>query len=33
MKLKTKLALIVMLLVNITLFAQDGYTLTGTVYG
>jgi TonB-linked SusC/RagA family outer membrane protein len=31
MKLKTKLALIVMLLVNITLFAQDGYTLTGTV--
>lgn len=31
MNLKTKLTLIVLLLVNITLMAQDGYTLTGTV--
>ena len=31
MNLKTKLTLFVMLLVNITLMAQDGYTLTGTV--
>lgn len=31
MNLKTKLALIMMLLVNISLFAQDGYNLTGTV--
>ena len=31
MNLKTKLTLIVVLLINITLMAQDGYTLTGTV--
>ena len=31
MNLKTKLTLIVVLLFNITLFAQDGYKLTGTV--
>ena len=31
MNLKTKLTLIVLLLVNMTLMAQDGYTLTGTV--
>lgn len=31
MNLKTKLTLIMMLLVNISLFAQDGYNLTGTV--
>lgn len=30
MKLKMKLTLIVMLFVNIALFAQDGYTLSGT---
>ena len=31
MNLKTKLALVVLLVFNITLFAQDSYTLTGTV--
>ena len=31
MNLKTKLTLVVVLLFNITLFAQDSYTLTGTV--
>ncbi|WP_430429592.1 SusC/RagA family TonB-linked outer membrane protein [Maribacter litoralis] len=31
MNLKTKLALVMMLLLNISLFAQEGYTLTGTV--
>ncbi|MEP2279123.1 carboxypeptidase-like regulatory domain-containing protein, partial [Maribacter sp.] len=31
MNLKTKLTLVMMLLLNISLFAQDGYTLTGTV--
>jgi len=31
MNLKTKLTLIAILLVNLTLMAQDGYTLTGTV--
>ena len=31
MNLKTKLVLMMVLLLNISLFAQDGYTLTGTV--
>ncbi|WP_291959279.1 SusC/RagA family TonB-linked outer membrane protein [Maribacter sp.] len=31
MNLKTRLTLVMMLLLNISLFAQDGYTLTGTV--
>ncbi|MEK6155280.1 TonB-dependent receptor [Flavobacteriaceae bacterium 3-367] len=31
MKLKTKLTIMVVLLINITLMAQEGYTLTGTV--
>ena len=31
MNLKTKLALVVVLLFNIALFAQDSYTITGTV--
>lgn len=32
MNLKTRLTLIIVLLLNITLFAQDGYVLSGTVY-
>ena len=31
MNLKTKLALVMVLLINMTLFAQDSYTITGTV--
>lgn len=31
MNLKTKLVLMMVLLLNVSLFAQDGYTLTGTV--
>lgn len=33
MNLKTRLALLVILLLNIPLFAQEGYTLSGTVSG